>query len=350
MENISKIDKNFVIQTNIEKENIKFYNALENCFSLYGVTYNGERYARMSDDVAKATSPGVEALYTNTSGGRLKFKTNSPYVAIHIKASVMRQMQHMPNTGSTGFDLYVDGRFYKTFVPTPGANTEYSGIHELINPGTVHDITINFPLYNDVDELYIGLDTDAKILPADKYALPLPVVYYGSSITQGGCASRPGMSYQAILTNSLNIDHINLGFSGNAKGEQVMAEYIASLEMSAFVLDYDHNAPSIEHLRETHEAFFKTIRNANPTLPILILSRPVKFLDETGLKRLEIIKTTYENALKNGDKNVYFIKGNDLMRDEIGELGTVDGCHPTDLGFFSMAKRIEPVLKEMLNL
>jgi len=129
-----------------------------------------------------------------------------------------------------------------------------------------------------------------------------------------------------------------------------MADYIAGLKMSAFVLDYDHNAPNVEHLKATHEPFFKTIRKANPNLPILILSKPKYYLTDDDIMRRTIIEQTYKNAVANGDKNVYFIEGNTLMREEIAELGTVDGCHPTDLGFFSMAKRIEPVLKEMLNL
>ena len=350
MKNIAELDKNFKIETNIDRDNIKFYDAKDKKFKMYGVFHNGEGYVRMPNDVAAATSEGVAGLFRHTAGGRLRFKTDSKYIAIHIKASWMGHMGHMPLTGSNGFDLYVDGKFYRTFTPPVDSQNQYSGIHDLSAAGSVHEIVINFPLYNRVDELYIGLEDTAKILPPDEYALPLPVVYYGSSITQGGCASRPGMSYQAILSNALNIDHINLGFSGNAKGEQVMAEYIAGLKMSAFVLDYDHNAPNVEHLKATHEPFFKTIRKANPELPILILSKPKYYLTDDDIARRETIEQTYKNAVDSGDKNVYFIQGNTLMSDEIAELGTVDGCHPTDLGFFSMAKRIEPVLKEMLKL
>ena len=350
MKNIAELDKNFKIETNIDRDNLKFYNATDSNFSLHGVFHDGEGYVRMPKDAATATSKGVEGLFRHTAGGRLRFKTNSKYIAIHMKVSCIRRMVHMPLTGNTGFDLYVDGKFYRTFIPPVDAQNAYSGIHDLENQGSVHEIVINFPLYNEVDELYIGLEDTAEILPPEEYATALPVVYYGSSITQGGCASRPGMSYQAILSNALNIDHINLGFSGNAKGEQVMADYIANLKMSAFVLDYDHNAPNVEHLKATHEPFFKTIRNANPVLPILILSKPKYYLTDDDIARRETIEQTYKNAVANGDKNVYFIEGNTLMREEIAELGTVDGCHPTDLGFFSIAKRIEPILKEMLKL
>ena len=201
----------------------------------------------------------------------------------------------------------------------------------------------------DIFSLFLH-DKNSEILPPEPYATEFPVVYYGSSITQGASASKPSGAYQNLLSLFLNIDHINLGFSGNAKGEQSMADYIASLKMSAFVMDYDYNAPTPEHLKETHEPFFKTIREAHPNLPILILSRPKYYPNDEELLRRDIVRQTYENALSNGDKNVYFIEGNTLMSDEIKDLGTVDGTHPTDLGFFSMAKRIEPMLKEMLNM
>ena len=112
----------------------------------------------------------------------------------------------------------------------------------------MRSFVINFPLYTDVCELYLGLEESAKVEAAPDYEIKVPVVYYGSSITQGGCASRPGTSYQAIISRRLNCDYVNLGFSGNAKGEPAIAEYIAGLEMSVFVYDYDHNAPNPEHL------------------------------------------------------------------------------------------------------
>jgi hypothetical protein len=115
--------------------------------------------------------------------------------------------------------------------------------------------------------------------------------------------------------------------------------------MSLFVYDYDHNAPDVEHLEATHERMFKTIREKNPDLPIIMMSRPKLHLDTHELKRLEIIKKTYDNAIANGDKNAYFIDGRDLCK-VCGNEGTVDGCHPTDLGFFSMAKELCDFIEE----
>ena len=122
------------------------------------------------------------------------------------------------------------------------------------------EITINFPLFTEVCELYIGLQKGCKLEPASEYTHQKPVVYYGSSITNGGCASRPGNTYQAVISRMLDCDFVNLGFNGNAKGEQEIADYIKGLDMSVFVYDYDHNAPTPEHLLDTHEKMFKAIK------------------------------------------------------------------------------------------
>ena len=183
---------------------------------------------------------------------------------------------------------------------------------------------------------------------AAEYAVEKPVVYYGSSITQGGCASRPGNAYQNIQSRLLDFDHINLGFSGSAKAEDAMIDYIAGLEMSAFVYDYDHNAPTAEYLAQTHERMFKRIRAAHPDLPILLLSRPQpNMLNPDDIERLRIVTQSYENAIATGDQNVYFIPGPVLM-ESVKNEGLVDGVHPNDAGFVSMARAMLPTLQKML--
>lgn len=348
MDKISKIDKNFAIETNIERENLHFYNALEPMFSLHGVFFDGKGYVRMPDEISKATSHGVHVLSKCTPGGRLRFKTNSKYIALKMTTPEILHHNRMPMSGLCGFDMFSGSRFVHTFIPPLAAKDNYELIYDF-QTEELREITLHFPLYNEVSELYIGLDSTADIMPPEPYLTELPVVYYGSSITQGGSASKPSSCYQNLLSLFLNIDHINLGFSGNAKGETIMAEYIANLKMSAFVMDYDYNAPTPEHLKETHEPFYKIIRKSHPEIPVLFLSRPRYYLSEEDVIRLNIVEETYKSALRNGE-NVYFIEGNTLMNGEIKDLGTVDGTHPTDLGFFSMAKRIEPVLKEMLKL
>ena len=353
MNNIVKVDKNFAVSTKIEKDDIKFYDVLSEPFKIYGVFREGGKWRRMPEAVAKTVSEGVYSLHANTAGGRVRFKTDSPYIAINTKLSGLGRMSHFTLCGAAGFDLYLNGAHQGSFRPpfdmVDGYEALRDGYSSIDGYGTseMRDVEINFPLYTDVLELYIGVSENSKILPPDPYKIERPVVYYGSSITQGGCASRPGACYQAILSRELSVDHINLGFSGNAKGEPEIANYIKSLDMSVFVYDYDFNAPDLAHLEATHEKMFRVIREANPTLPILIMSKPKPVLDATNIKRFECIKRTYENAKASGDENVYFIDGRELMA-FAGKEGTVDTTHPTDFGFFSMATRISPVLKEIL--
>ena len=207
------------------------------------------------------------------------------------------------------------------------------------------DYVINFQLYNDVKRLYLGFKKGSTVEHGEKYAIDKPIVYYGSSITQDECASRPGNQYQGFISQRFNADFINLGFSGSAKGEPALAKYIGSLEMSTFVYDYDYNSPSDEHYQDTHEAFFKKFREARPDTPVIIVTRPFP----CNLKRIEIARKTYENAVAAGDKNVVFVDGRTLFGEEFKTCCTVDGCHPTDLGFYRMATVIGDALERFLK-
>jgi len=350
---IEKYDKNLVVETDIKEPDIVWFSARELPFSFFGVMYDEEMgcYTRMPQRVATGISAGVSgSLNRCTAGGRVRFRTDSSYIAIRAVMKSGGCMSHMPLTGQSGFDLYRverNGRdtYYRTFVPPRNMTDGYSsGIY---TDRVMTDYTINFPLYDGVKELYVALKRDAHLAISTPYRDLPPVVYYGSSITQGGCASRPGNSYQAIIGRRLCMDHVNLGFSGSAKGEPAMAEYIKDLPMSAFVMDYDHNTNNEEHLQQTHEPFFRIVREANPTLPIVIVSAPNVLLkgDERFdygrfTARREIIRKTYENALAAGDKNVYFVDGGELFEGEEWDGCTVDGTHPNDLGFYRMAMRI----------
>jgi len=344
---ISKVDKNFAVETRIDREGLRFFDAESAPFKIYGVYRDGEKFRRLPEAVAEATSDGVHRLHAHTAGGRVRFVTDSPFIAVSAYMGQVSKMPHFAFTGSIGFDLYSGKRYINTFVPPVDVQEHFEGIREM-EPG-MREYTINFPLYSEVKKLYIGLQDGCRLEAAPEYAISTPVVYYGSSITQGGCASRPGCSYQSMITRALDCDHINLGFSGNAKGEAAIAEYIAGLKMSAFVYDYDHNAPTPEHLEATHEKMFKVIRAAQPELPVLMLTRPKYYLAETEKQRLAIVRRTYENALAAGDQNVYFIPGTELLMDFVREEALVDNCHPADGGFISMAHVVGQKLKEILE-
>ena len=129
-----------------------------------------------------------------------------------------------------------------------------------------------------------------------------------------------------------------------------MADYVNSLDFSVLVYDYDHNAPSPEYLGKTHEKFFKKIRSRHPYVPVIMVSRPTANFDDDARLRRDIIKQTYENACQNGDENVYFVDGEDFFKDFCDKaVCFTDTIHPTDLGFYRMAEKIEPVIGRALT-
>ena len=201
------------------------------------------------------------------------------------------------------------------------------------------EFILYFPLYNDVVSLSVFLDKDAKIYEPQKYRDVKPILYYGASIDQGGCATRPDSSYPAMISKWNDIDFINLCFSGNCKGEPLMAEYAAGIDCSLFFMAYDGNAPTAEFLRKTHYKFYEIYRQRRKDVPIVFLSVPHDSRPDWK-ERQEVITETCRKARENGDENVYFIDGHVLFGDKDREICTVDGVHPNDLGFYRMAEKI----------
>lgn len=350
MKHINEIDQNFQFETNIRVPGIRFYDVLGKPFSLHGVFYENGMFRRMPEKTAEAVNGGVHGLHTNTAGGRVRFRTDSPYIAIHTDMPTIWPMCHCALTGSACFDLYVRDengkeRFVDVFKRDSANLLGYEAILYPAGSG-MREYTVNFPTYSSVNSLHIGLDENAAVEAPAPYTHSVPVVFYGSSITQGGCASRPGTTYQSIVSRRFDFDYINLGFSGSARGEQTMAEYIAGLSMSVFVYDYDHNAPDVQHLASTHEKMFQTVRKAHPYIPVIMMARPRYHPNEDALARLAVIQKNYDNAKRAGDENVYLLDGPTLMA-MAGDDGLVDGAHPNDLGFGSMAKAVGDVMEEI---
>ena len=348
---IAKIDKNFAVKTNIDRDGLVFRSVLDDVFSIHGVFYEDGCFRRLPQSVADRVNDGVKQLNLNTAGGRVRFITDSDYVAVNVKYNGVGKMPHFALTGSAGLDMYVnDGsgeEYVGTFTPPFDVKDKYESVLDIGKKERL--ITIDLPTYSGVSELYIGLRDGCVLKKAPAYPNALPVVFYGSSITQGGCCSRPGNTYQQILSRELNFDYVNLGFSGSARAEDVISDYIAAMEMSVFVYDYDHNAPTPEHLAATHEKMYRNIRAAHPELPIVMLTRPKFHLYGDEPERLEIVKRTYENAVAAGDENVYFIPGPGLIGEGLREVATVDNCHPNDAGFFSMAHALKPLMEKILR-
>ncbi len=337
------------------KESLRFYNIKQEPFRIYGLyePLTSERYHRLNDDVAAATNSGVKGLNNNTAGGRVRFVTTSNYLAAKVVTNGSAKMINMCYIGSSSFDVYVKRTGRETFagVLRPAAFYEkgYDAVISLPGSGE-REVTVNFPLYSGCVELYLGLDSNATLSRHPDYTYEKPVLYYGSSITQGGCASRPGMSYQAIISRRLDANYMNLGFSGSARGEDPMVKYLSEQDCSVFVLDYDHNAPSVEHLYKTHENLYLNFRKAHPDTPVVMVGKPDFWMyDRTAMDRRDVIYRTCERARARGEK-VIFVDGQSLFAGEMREDCTVDGCHPNDLGMTRMADVIGKAVDFALSM
>jgi len=352
---IDELDKNLIIETEITESDLVWLNARDVPFAITGVFYDEGQgcFVRLPQKIADSVSEGVANLNHHTAGGRVRFRTDSSCIAIKAVMATDYLMSHITLIGQSGFDLYQrveDGRdlYHNSFIPPMGMRTGYESA--VATSGKLRDYTINFPLYDGVKELYIALKKDAVLEAPTSYKYEKPVVYYGSSITQGGCASRPGNSYQSILSRRLDIEHVNLGFSGNGRAEREMVNYLASLDMSVFVCDYDYNCLSTEHLWQTHLPLYRAVRRAHPQLPIILISAPTVLKEpETFSERRAAVRATYDTAVAEGDRNVYYIDGAELFEGECWDSCTVDGVHPNDFGFYRMAMRIEKTLKPIID-
>lgn len=349
MVDISKIDKNMTASKTIDKCGFDFYDVDEAPFRIYGVYRDGEKYRRLPPNVARTVNEGVLFLHSNTAGGRIRFVTNSKKIAFLIWGDGGLPTENGAYLNRGSIDVYADGRFMGI---TRGGNefphTYYESVvgeHEVSEDRV---ITVYMPNYGEIHKVLVGIEKGATLSMAPDYKYEKPVLFYGSSITQGGCASRPGLSYESNIERAADINYINFGFSGRAHGEQTMAEYINGLDISALVMDYDHNAKDAEELLNTHEPFYKTVRAAHPNLPIIMISMPKFDLTKDDYERYLVIKRTFDNAVLAGDKNVYLIFGKDLLK-EVESDGLCDGCHPNDLGFRFMARGILPVLMGALE-
>ncbi len=355
MKKLENIDVNFRLVGDIPADTV-FYPAQQPPFDICGLVPN-ERgtLCRLPLDFLPGCSDGVKQLAFHLAGGVVRFSTDSPHLAVAHRLTTEALMPHFTACGQAGMELFEEtdagSRQVKNFIPRlnegRGLLPEQSAYAPL--PGGLRHYALYLPLYNGVESLSLGFAPGAQVLPGRKPAIQKPIVFYGSSITQGGCASKCGSCYTSIVARRMDAAQINLGFSGSGRGEASMARYIAGLSMSAFVLDYDHNAYDPPHLEKTHEVFFKTVRAAHPDLPILILSRPDVDRDpQLAASCFAVIRRTYENAIVRGDRHVRLISGQSLFGDTDRELCTVDGSHPTDLGFLRMADAVTAALRAMM--
>ncbi len=349
------LDANLKVSQAGNMQRITFRDVRTKPFQIYGLyqPQETEQFHRMPPEIAQTVSEGVSKLNWCTTGGRVRFATNSRRIVLRSFMPSINRFERMALTGNAGFDLYEtvgsQTTYLRTFMPPVDMASGYQAEVELPE-AKMRSFMIHFPIHNPVERVGIGIESGAELTEGVPYHYQTPVVFYGSSITHGLCASRPGNTYPAVISRRYNCDFVNLGFSGNAKGEPAIAEYLATMDMSVFVCDYDYNAPTPEHLENTLGPLIQTVRRAQPALPIVLVSRP-SFNPENGedIRRREIVQNVYHEAVRAGDKRIRFVDGESLFAGEHRDSCTVDACHPNDLGMIRMANVIGAAVGELLN-
>lgn len=297
----------------------------------------------------------VWELGRHAAGLNVRFFSDAPAVWVRwTLVSDRLEMHHMPASGVSGVDLYVkrEGQWYFAGAGIP----RVAGQNEVQVVGGMEperrEFLLYLPLYNGVSAMEIGVPAGSS-LSIETPSSERPIVFYGTSITQGGCASRAGMSYPAILGRRLGVPVINLGFSGNGKAEPEVAQLLAELEPAAFVLDPLGNLET-QQVAERIPEFIAILRERHPETPILLHENvyyPTTQLVPARRQRVEasnaVLHRILQQRIAAGDRHISIIPACDLTTD--GGATTVDGTHPTDLGFLRMAEAMEVYLQQLVE-
>ena len=315
-------------------------------------------YDRLPAKAEGKVRAAVWNLSRHSAGLCVRFVTDASEIhARWVLASSNLAMPHMAATGVSGLDLYVKtdrGQWRWLAVGQPTSQTNVCRLVAGVPSGR-REYLLYLPLYNGVREVELGIPAGTTLAQAGPWGRGerKPMVFYGTSILQGGCASRPGMVHSAILGRRFQWPHINLGFSGNGRMEAELAELLAELDPSVYVLDCLPNMDAAE-VRERVEPFVRKLRTARPGAPIVLVedrSYADSFLIASKRERNDssraALRAAFENLKKSGIKDLHYLKGADLLGDD-GE-GTVDSSHPNDLGFMRQAEAFAKVLGPLVK-
>lgn len=300
---------------------------------------------------ARANGKVTEAVWNlshHSAGMCVRFQTDAPLIKARWKLrNASLGMPHMPASGVSGLDLYVKmkngtWRWLGAARPTDFPENTKELVSNLTSE--MREYLLYLPLYNSIEQVEIGVAPGFQIMPAPDRdpAKQRPIVFYGTSITQGACASRPGMASTAIIGRNLGYPVINLGFSGNGRMEPEMAQLLGELDPVLFVIDCVPNL-NATLIHERAEKFIQILRAARPETPIL-LSEGVNYSDaflqnshyETNRTSQAALREFYQKLVAGGVTNIYFMYSANQLGDD--SEGTVDGIHATDLGFARQAE------------
>lgn len=383
MPSIGKLDKNMQGNFLCDEEEIRFLSLQEPGVRVSGLLAYEEdntlhRIPGKYREILKGVNENLVILGENTAGGQISFRSDTGSLWIRAKLKAVPELCHMAPIGQGGFDCYV-GRNRQELLclgVTMFDLTEEEYQCEVISREAMEDLRlgrpakgdpeeapfyeflIHLPLYCSVESIELGIDRGASIKPPSPYEREGSLVLYGTSITQGACATRPGLCYANLLARRLNLETYNFGFSGNGLGEPQMADLLTEIENPLlYVLDYEANAGDQKRhagcLEETLEPLIRRLKEAHRDIPVVVVSK-FPFVFETlsprkreTCERLRRFQRETAERLNEELGGVWFIDGKELFPEGVDGL-TVDTVHPTDLGFACMTEKLLRELEKIL--
>lgn len=345
-------------EPNVE-DGIAWYDVREWGVEGKGWTDTARYFDRLPAKAEGTVRKAVWNLSRHSAGMSTCFETNATSIRARYKLlSSSLAMPHMPATGVSGLDLYArnaDGQDRWLAVARPTAQQMSLTLAADIDPlpdAARRPYTVYLPLYNGVESLEIGVAADADFRPVSPRT-EKPLVFYGTSIMHGACASRPGMSITGLLGRRLGRPTINLGFSGNGTMDAEVGALLAELDPCVYAIDCLPNMQA-DTVAQRAEPLVRQLRAARPDTPILLVEDRTygyapfrKSARQRHTTARAALRGAYQELIDAGFTQLYYLKGDQQLGDD-GEA-TTDGSHPNDLGMFRYADAYEKVLGEILD-
>jgi len=352
---LDKLDKNFAPME--VAGDLSWYDSRDLGVAGRGWTDTENFYDRLPARAKGVVREPVWQLSQHSAGLCVRFVTDAPAISARWKLRHANlAMAHMPASGMSGLDLYakVEGRWVWAGVGIPSGQESVTVLATNLMPG-LREYQLFLPLYNGVESVAIGIAPQSVLAraPARTGRAGRGLVFYGTSITQGGCASRAGMGYPELLARALDCHSINLGFSGNGPMEIEIIRFLTELDPAVYILDCLPNMGAQQVLDRTAQAI-ATLRAARPATPIVLVENivyqraPVQIAGQVGHEDKNIeFKKAWQRLRKARVPGLYYVTAGKLLGTD--NLGTVDGVHPTDVGFMRIAKALEPTVRRALT-
>ncbi|OQX59314.1 MAG: hypothetical protein B5M52_03645 [Helicobacteraceae bacterium 4484_230] len=343
---IKRSVRNIIHTKTLQTDDLRSVSIYDDKFIISGLPFvaRGEDLYRLPESVRSRIRPILWELGKQPSGGRIRFKTDSNSIAIIAKSS-SSVSYHMNSIMKSGLDIYVDDIYTGSAWPDINGDIKkrfYLGDKKLKN------ITIYLPLYSPIKIHKLYIEKHATVARPDDLKLISPIIYYGSSITQGASASNPGLSYPAIISRRTGIDFINFGFSANGLGDIDIAKLIGTIDSSLIVLDYWANPTSGQYKKSLPD-FVGAIRKKKQNIPILVISPFYSAgLQKQRREKREIAFDFVAKRKRSGDSHIYVLDGENMLSRE-NSSGLVDGIHLNSLGFWFGANALEAKILEIID-